>query len=151
VDLSASPPRLLRPGLVSPTEIEAVIGPVRLTTAPEAEGGQPLPSPGMLRRHYAPRAPLECVVADGPERVEELVRQGMRVGWVTFAGASRVAPAGALVVVMPRDPAVYASGLYAALHDLDASGVDRIVVAMPPDTAEWLAVRDRLRRASADS
>jgi L-threonylcarbamoyladenylate synthase len=50
---------------------------------------------------------------------------------------------------MPRDPVTYAAQLYARLHDLDAAGVEHIVVALPPDTEEWFAVRDRLRRASA--
>jgi L-threonylcarbamoyladenylate synthase len=52
---------------------------------------------------------------------------------------------------MPRTPQGYAAQLYAVLHALDAAGVERIVVEMPPETEEWLAVRDRLRRASAGS
>ena len=47
-----------------------------------------------------------------------------------------------------RLPREYAARLYAALHDLDRAGVDRIVVAEPPQTDEWLGVRDRLMRAS---
>jgi L-threonylcarbamoyladenylate synthase len=50
---------------------------------------------------------------------------------------------------MPRDPVVYAARLYAALHALDEAGVERIIVTMPPDRPEWLAVRDRLVRASS--
>ena len=50
---------------------------------------------------------------------------------------------------MPLDPAAYAAKIYAALHTLDEAGVQRIVVALPPDQTEWLAVRDRLRRAAA--
>ena len=52
---------------------------------------------------------------------------------------------------MPLDAARYASQLYAALHTLDDAGVDRIIVDMPPDGEEWLAVRDRLRRAAHQS
>jgi L-threonylcarbamoyladenylate synthase len=47
---------------------------------------------------------------------------------------------------MPGDPVQYAARLYDELHRLDAAGVERIVVEMPPDTEPWLAVRDRLRR-----
>ena len=50
---------------------------------------------------------------------------------------------------MPTDPAAYAAELYAALHVLDCAGVERIVVALPPSGEAWLAVRDRLSRASA--
>jgi len=34
------------------------------------------------------------------------------------------------------------------LHNLDREQLDRIVVDLPPDTTEWLAVQDRLRRAA---
>jgi L-threonylcarbamoyladenylate synthase len=147
LDLTARPPRLLRPGLVRLDELEAVVGPVAPGPAVPA-GGTPLPSPGMLPRHYAPRTPLECVESGGRGRVEELARAGRRVGWVT-QGAAGAAPADVVVRVLPADPDGYATGLYAVLHDLDAAGLDRIVVALPPDTPEWLAVRDRLRRASS--
>ena len=58
-------------------------------------------------------------------------------------------PSGVVIRTLPADPAGYAAGLYAVLHDLDALGLDRIVVALPPDTVEWQAIRDRLRRASS--
>src|SRR5207302_10689498 len=100
------------------------VGPVARGGRASAAGGErPLPSPGMLARHYAPRAPLEWVAGDGRGRVEALRRQGVRVGWVTWAGAGGVP--GAVTVRMPGDPAGYAARLYAALHDLDAAGVER--------------------------
>jgi L-threonylcarbamoyladenylate synthase len=146
LDITRTPPRLLRPGLVPPADLEAVIGPVtrRGKAAPEATA---LPSPGLLRRHYAPRARLHCTADDGRALAEELCRRGARVGWLTFAAAEE--RPGLTVVVMPRDPAAYAARLYDTLHSLDAAGVEAIVVAMPPDTDAWLAVRDRLRRAAA--
>jgi L-threonylcarbamoyladenylate synthase len=146
LDLTADPPRLLRPGLVSLAELEATLGPLALPAG--VTEGSALPSPGMLSRHYAPRTPLECVAGGGRERVEELCRQGCRVGWVPW-GLPLATPSGVVVRTLRADPAGYAAGLYAALHDLDAAGLDRIVVGLPPDTVEWQAVRDRLRRASA--
>jgi L-threonylcarbamoyladenylate synthase len=74
------------------------------------------------------------------------VAEGRRVGWLTWPGAADVP--GAVRVELPADPAGYAARLYAALHDLDAAGVERIVAARPPDGEAWLAVRDRLRRAA---
>jgi L-threonylcarbamoyladenylate synthase len=41
------------------------------------------------------------------------------------------------------------SRLYALLHELDDAGFDRILMEWPPQGEAWLAVRDRLRRASA--
>src|SRR5205085_9568847 len=74
LDLTTTPPRLLRPGLVSPAEIEEVVGPIVRLSASRVEDEKPLPSPGMLTRHYAPRAPLESVEDEGRARVEELLR-----------------------------------------------------------------------------
>ena len=45
--------------------------------------------------------------------------------------------------------AAYARCVYAALHELDCLGLDRIVVDCPPATDAWLAVRDRLCRAAS--
>ena len=64
-------------------------------------------------------------------------------GWVTFDAGE----AGAVVAIMPHDPVAYAARLYAELHRLDELGLSRIVVEMPPETEEWRAVRDRLKRA----
>ncbi len=146
LDLTADPPRLLRPGLVTPAMIEAVIGPIQRRTLAVADATAPLPSPGMMAKHYAPRAPLELAAGDGRPRVEALAGSGQRVGWLTWPGAGDVA--GAVRVEMPVQPMGYAARLYAVLHDLDAAGVDRIVVAELPAGDDWLAVRDRLGRAA---
>jgi L-threonylcarbamoyladenylate synthase len=148
LDLTTLPPRLLRPGLVAPGEIEAIIGPILVSTKRAPSGRAPLPSPGMLARHYAPRAVLECATDDGWERVDALCRQGLRVGWLTFTVNRHQSRPGLLTEVMPGNAVAYAAQLYAVLHRLDEAGVEHIVVQLPPDTEEWLAVRDRLRRAT---
>jgi L-threonylcarbamoyladenylate synthase len=153
LDVTANPPRLLRPGLISVAELEAVIGPLthaRSFTVADRDMAQALPSPGMLPRHYAPRTPLECVERDDTERIASLIAEGYRVGWVTFAAIPQVESSAVLVRVLPSDPAGYASQMYAVLHKLDALGLDRIVVTLPPDNDDWLAVRDRLRRAQSN-
>jgi len=42
----------------------------------------------------------------------------------------------------------YAHELYAALRSADESGADAILIEMPPEEPQWLAVRDRLMRAT---
>jgi L-threonylcarbamoyladenylate synthase len=149
LDLTNKPARLLRPGLITPTEIEAVIGPIARPVLVRETGQAPLPSPGLMRRHYAPRAALECAPDGGRARVEQLAAAGVRVGWLTFTVPAGPWISRAEVVVMPDDPVRYAARLYAALHDLDDAGVERIVVGLPADNDDWMAIRDRLRRASA--
>ena len=148
LDLTSSPPRLLRPGLIGLAELASVIGPVS-HVAPSRAPAESLPSPGMLPRHYAPRTPLECIETGGAERITALLREGKRLGWVPFGDAGPT-PAGVRLGVLPTDPAAYAAGLYAVLHELDAAGLDCILVTLPPDSEDWLAVRDRLRRAASE-
>jgi L-threonylcarbamoyladenylate synthase len=50
---------------------------------------------------------------------------------------------------MPREPQAYAQRLYAALRELDGAACETILIEMPPETAEWTAVRYRLWRAAA--
>ena len=144
VDLTGPKPRLLRPGLISPVDIEAIVGPI--SRVPSFSHETRLKSPGLLAKHYSPKTPLECVEEDGGGHVRHLQEQGLRVGALTY-GSHHVQP-GVQTVVLPKDAQAYAAGLYAGLHELDARGLDRIVATLPPDTEEWLAVRDRLKRAA---
>lgn len=133
-------PRLLRPGLITPGELEAVIGPIE--RGPVVVAG-PLPSPGLLDRHYAPLTPL-IVSRDALALCRELQEQGVAVGLLTHEEA----PGDLVVERLPDTPEGYAAGLYAALHRLDGRGLGRVVVAAVPEGEGWLAVRDRLRRAA---
>ena len=82
LNLTTKRPTLLRPGLISPAEIEAVIGPISRRAPVPKEGEEanaPLPAPGLLSRHYAPHAPLE-IVSLAPGACSCTVRQCEVVG-----------------------------------------------------------------------
>jgi len=143
LDVTVTPPRLLRPGLVSQMQLETILGPLAHGPIP-GDIGQPARSPGQQERHYAPRTPLECV-PDAKLRIAEHLSQSRRVGWLTHHDVSP--SPGVVVARLPTDPAGYAAGLYAALHRLDDAGLDVIVVDEPPADDAWVAVRDRLVRA----
>lgn len=143
LDITTDPPTLLRPGLVTIAEIEAIIGPIQRGGANNAE--QPARSPGQLARHYSPRTPL-TIVKNSQQHVQALAASDVRVGWVTHIDSGEVP--GVSRVLLPIDPVSYSARLYAALHDLDAAGVARIIVEPPPEDDNWLAVRDRLGRAA---
>ncbi len=136
LDLSGRVPRLLRPGAVTRTDLEDVLGvPVgaRDENAPRASG--------TLERHYAPRTetllvPDAIPVSTGHDAV--LSRRSKPEG----AEAERW-------LALPDDPAAYGQRLYAALRDLDALGCEHLYIETVPDTSTWAAVRDRLGRAAA--
>ncbi len=144
LDLSGARPRLLRPGAVVPEALAEILGAMPARPAP----GERMPRvPGALRTHYAPRTPLNLVHAEAlaPE-IEQRLARGERVAVLARTTAS--VPQRCVWRVMPSDPQGYARELYAQLRALDALGVDRLLVEVPPDTTAWKAVRDRLARAA---
>jgi L-threonylcarbamoyladenylate synthase len=152
LDLTVDPPRLLRPGLITSTSLQAVVG--RVAGSPASQSAdEPLRSPGLLERHYAPKARLICC-ADSSDLIKQALAEVNCVGWLRFVGygerPTEVVADNLRIIEMPADAAQYSRRLYAALHELDDAGVAQIIVDLPPNTAEWLAVHDRLRRASAN-
>ncbi|HYV28085.1 MAG TPA: Sua5 family C-terminal domain-containing protein, partial [Candidatus Eisenbacteria bacterium] len=53
------------------------------------------------------------------------------------------------VAVIPHDPEAFARAIYAELHQCDEAGAEVIVVEGLPETHEWRAIADRLKRAAA--
>jgi L-threonylcarbamoyladenylate synthase len=148
LSLAGPVPTLLRPGTISVDDLRAVIGDVALpSSAPEATAARP--SPGMMDRHYAPRAELRLFTEGDSEAtlLEALLGSTAVLVLQPNARAAGVLPS-ADVIVMPADPAEYAARLYALLHELDERGYARIWVQQPPDAPAWAGVRDRLRRAA---
>jgi L-threonylcarbamoyladenylate synthase len=139
LDLTSGTPRLLRPGALGLRELREAVGPIALPDA-EVTDGSARSSPGMSKRHYAPRARL--ILA---KDIGDVDRDGLAtpIATMTYEGHG---PGDEL---LSGDPREYAADLYAALHRLDDSGAATILVQEPPETEEWLAVRDRLGRAAA--
>jgi len=159
LDLSHQPPCILRPGGTPREALEDILGPVSVWEKPVASG--PLASPGMLEKHYAPRAALILVQGEDEvvlrRAVVSLVHQhqaqGRRVGvLVADEDAPFVegeAQPNLLLALGPLgDLAQVARNLYAALRMMDAQGMDMIIVRDFGSQGLGLAIRDRLRRAA---
>lgn len=123
---------MLRPGALARSEIELFTGPLH---SPDTASG--VVAPGMLRRHYAPRARLRLGAA---EPVDGEVYLGF--------GAPRAGVSPALNLSIRGDLAEAASNLFAMLRTLDQSH-DAIAVAPIPETGLGEAINDRLRRGAA--
>lgn len=150
IDLSADRPALLRPGALDAAEIETVTGP--LARPDDGDRVTRRASPGMLARHYAPRARVHLFDGKDRRRTEEEVRARIADPQEYRIGGLLLAPFGAPLhypVQMPPDAAAYGRRLYAELHRLDTLGCDFIVIEHVPAGTAWDAVRDRLARAAA--
>ncbi len=146
VDCSRAIPSLLRPGWITPQQLEAALG--APLAAPDADAPR---VSGTLEKHYSPQTPLMLMEGDLIiELAHSLTRQGKRVA-VLARTALRPLLEGLVWVAAPADAAGYAHDLYANLRELDHAGCDAILVEQPPEVAEWYAIRDRLNRAAAGS
>ncbi len=149
LDLSRGFPALLRPGHVTPQDLADVLG-----AAPRLPDGSDATAPrasGTLKAHYAPRTPLALLPFDA---IEPLLAS--RTGHGRVALVARTSRAGRWAdapdvhfMAAPEDPVVYARELYGLLRTLDRANVSLILIEKLPDTAEWIAVNDRLGRAAA--
>jgi L-threonylcarbamoyladenylate synthase len=152
LDLTVTPPAILRPGGVSREEIDKIIGPVELREGLVHTSGAAV-SPGLHESHYRPATPTyRFEEKDIPALVEHCRKSAdTKMVLLVLPGASELGklPSGHEVVVMPADATAYARRLYSALRDADASQAESILVQMPPHEPEWAAVRDRLFRAAS--
>jgi L-threonylcarbamoyladenylate synthase len=134
VGFAADQPVQLRAGAVARDEIEQVMG---------APVGDPPPdgkvqAPGMLLRHYAPKASLR-LDAEAPAPGE---------AWLGFGPDPARLPALSASLSVSGDMEEAARNLFAMLRQLDAAGAQKIAVAAIPDTGLGEAINDRLRRAA---
>ena len=139
IDLSSEPPRLLRPGMISQEEIEAVIGPIGANAKPES----PRVS-GSLAAHYAPRTPMQMF--SRMALIEEYARK-TELGLNCEALCLDTLPRGIKGLILNNEYHAYAHGVYAAMRELDDRKADLLLIEQTPQTSEWLAVNDRLNRA----
>jgi L-threonylcarbamoyladenylate synthase len=140
LDLTGPVPSILRAGSVTLRELTAVLG-----TVDRIDPRRQMQSPGTTPRHYAPRTPAELV--ESAALVERLGSLDDHCAVLCFDTSAVPPPHRALL--MPQGAGDYARMLYGTLRRADELGVDRIVIETPPSTNEvWLAVIDRLRRAT---
>jgi L-threonylcarbamoyladenylate synthase len=151
LDLSVSPPHILRPGMIHAESLAAISGEIQ-TSRPGQPAGATRRSPGLLEKHYSPRAKLLVWQwRDEAELKAKIQSAHIEPGRCQVIAHAHI-PAGgyfANVSVIPHDAEAFARALYAELHGCDAAGIKWIVVEAPPDSPEWSGIADRLRRAAA--
>ncbi len=147
VDLTRKQPVILRPGHITPEQLSQFIGlPVDRATAIAANQTR---APGALALHYAPDTACQLVHSEALwERVERGLEENQRLGVLCRQVRPKMSDR-VVWRVMADDPLVYGHDLYAALRWLDQQNLDRILVEAVPDEESWLAVNDRLGKATA--
>jgi len=150
-------PTVLRPGIVTPEMLEAVIGPVELSpalTAPLAEGSPAL-SPGMKHEHYSPGCPVIVVRGEQQKAArrilweyENYAKQGKECAILATQQTRSLYRAKTHVVIGDRErPETLCQNLFAALRGLSGK-TDVILAEGIPASAAGLAFMNRLLRAA---
>lgn len=152
IDLTAEPPRLLRPGGVTVEELEAVVGPVAIDPAVTRQmaAGESPKAPGMKYRHYAPKAPVTAVKGQ-PERTADYIAGQLtsRSGVICFDEFADRFPDHITRTLGPvEDKAAHAHNLFDALRFFDGTDVADIWAQCPDEEGLGLAVSNRLSKAA---
>ena len=153
LDLTVSPPRVLRPGMIRLESLGAVVGEgISQQSEVESDNRKTLPSPGLLKKHYAPKARLLVLSwRNDADLKSQIANHPSPIANCHIIAHTKI-PAGfgaANVSVIPHDAEAFARAIYAELHRCDATGAELIVVEAPPEAPEWAGIADRLRRAAA--
>ena len=146
-------PTLLRPGGVLLEDLEALIGEVLLPNEAVLSERVAQPAPGMLLKHYSPKAKLLLVAqgADVEQRLRSaasgasgklgLLLPSSSLAWLSALSAEHVD--------LGVTTAQIASRLFAGMRALDAAGCDAILTHQLEGTGLGRALNDRLFRAAS--
>ena len=152
IDLTCTPPRLLRPGGLPLEDLREVLGEVavdKAVTQPMAAGEKPR-APGMKYRHYAPKAPVTVVTGAPRASARRLLASlGERDGVICF---DEFAPlfAGHIVhrLGASGDKLAQSQRVFDALRTFDETKVPAIWAQCPDSAGLGLAVGNRLKKAA---
>ena len=152
IDLTVTPPRLLRPGGLPLESLRQVLGEVavdKAVTGLLAAGERPR-APGMKYRHYAPHAPVTVVTGE-PERSAHRI-QGLlsdTAGVICFDEYAPLFPGHIIHKLGPAaDKSAQARHVFDALRTFDGTDVTEIFAQCPDDGGLGLAVANRLKKAA---
>jgi L-threonylcarbamoyladenylate synthase len=177
VDCSRGVPVLLRPGVLTATQIEFACGQNLITnsasnsllkdeqsrrsirrleadlipveTAPKEILEDAPRASGMLESHYAPKAKLRLMDAKALQTALDILDTDVKHIAVYSRQQMHSTSTSIFFRRMPEDATQAAQQLFATLRELDQPDIKLIWVETPPDDAQWDGVRDRVTRAAA--
>ena len=127
--------QLLRLGMLPEASIEALAG------RPAKSFSQPIKAPGQHVLHYSPRTPLRLFTSR-----TELLKNATARSAALLLGAGAVP--NCTYFELNNNASDVAQQLYDTLHKMDALDAEILLIEAPPVAPEWLAILDRLTRAS---
>lgn len=157
LDMTVSPPMILRPGAITEEMFEKVIGPVNVDQTLLSENSTQAPkAPGMKYRHYAPKAKLMIVEGDLREEIlairqlaYEADRKGHPVGIIATSETLPFYNHGIVKNIGTREnEKSIARNLYGVLREFDEENVDTIYSESFAVQGMGTAIMNRLEKAA---
>lgn len=153
ISLVHKTPRLLRPGGITPEQLEAVLGKIEVDDAVfSALGRDEIPSsPGMKYKHYSPKANV-IILKGGLEDFAAYVKANATQGTVAlcYEGEQAQMPVKAIAFGSIDNPGEQANKLFGALRAIDSMpDVKTVYARCPASQGLGLAVYNRLLRAAS--
>ena len=152
IDLTCTPPRLLRPGGITLEQLQAVLGTVEVDPAVTRlmGAGEKPKAPGMKYRHYAPKAPV-TVVAGEPAQSAAYIQAHAQPedGIICFDEFAPLFGAHYVEKLGPAaDKGEQARHIFDALRAFDHTPVKAIWAQCPDPSGLGLAIANRLNKAA---
>lgn len=146
VDVSGADPVILRPGMITSTQISQIIGkPIVL----KQQADTSTRAPGMHHLHYAPMTQTTLIDTFAiVETIENLRLEQLPVAIVTHSPIILPTTPSIKHITLSNQPTAYAHDLYHTLRELDHQSLQCIMVEAVPNKPEWDAIRDRLMKAT---
>ena len=144
-------PVIYRPGEISPSQIEKVLGKrIRISKAVTnpLENNQKVMSPGMKYKHYSPKANVTLLDGD-TEKYINFLNQNKGATALCFEEEKDKISNPYIVYGKKDDALSLEQGLFRALRELDDKGVKEAFIHLPKTTDEFLGVYNRMLRAAA--
>ena len=157
IDLTVTPPQILRPGYITQAMLNEVLGNVDVDkTILDDKTGQAPKAPGMKYRHYAPKGELTIVAGESPQVVDyinrmtaEMMQMGKKVG--VIASLENLEKYGAEIVKSAgsrEDEEAVAHNLYRISREFDDEGAEIIFSEAFADGTLGQAIMNRLLKAA---
>lgn len=153
LDLSGDVAIILRPGVITPEDLEPYLGKVEIDygvkNKPKSPIKSPIKSPGQLLKHYSPKIPVRLNAVDVEEGEALLAFGSIKFMGLKSGGAVNDMPEGMFRnLSMDADLNEAAKNLFMMLRDLDKPEHKAIAVMNIPDAGIGLAINERLSRAA---
>lgn len=153
VDLTEDPPRLLRPGGITPEQLVKVLGSLIVDEAvtSEIDPNRVVKAPGMKYKHYAPQAPV-VIISGSREKAAAYIHHFFQPGDRVLCFEEELplyADCDPLSYGREADVTSLSAGLFDALRQLDDPTIHRVYARCPEGGGVAYAVQNRLKKAAA--